>query len=40
MKDLFKSYGGTVAVVLVTLVVLGFVIGYLPKVVSDRLPKY
>lgn len=40
MKEMFKSYGGTVAVVLVTLVVVGFLLPYAPKFIADRLPKY
>ncbi len=40
MKEFLKSYGGTVAVVLGTLVVLSFVIGYLPTAIQNRLPKY
>lgn len=40
MKEMLKSYGGTFLVVVGSLLLLGLVIGYLPKVLADRLPKF
>ena len=40
MKETAKSIGGSMLIVLGTLIVLGLVISYLPKVLTDRLPRY
>ena len=40
MKEMFKSYGGTFLVVVASLVVLSFIVGYQPSSIQNRQPKY